>query len=103
MQGNTATHSGTACQVVDISNLRGCRKGMVEQSGKRQGRTRGIDDKFVSLDERKQRAILSHMIGYMEASKDLISSGRRARNNEVSRIFEVMEDMIDKSWNGGLV
>ena len=61
---------------------------------------REIDEWFYSLNEWSQRAILIHMIGYLKASKDLISSGRQARPNEISRIFSVMEDMINEAWKG---
>ena len=43
------------------------------------------------------------MIGYLEASKDLISSGRQARPDEISRAFSVMEDMINEAWKGGMI
>ena len=64
---------------------------------------REIDEWFYSLNEWSQRTILSHMIGYLEASKDLISSGRQARPDEISRTFSVMEDMINEAWKGGMI
>lgn len=93
----TAPQSGACCRIIAIGS-RGSRR-----HGKLQTRTRGIDERFYSLDERSQRAILIHMIGYMEASKDLISSGRQAQPNEISRIFSVMEDMINEAWKGGMI
>lgn len=92
-----AVQSGTCCRIIDIRN-RGSR-----EHGKLQARARGIDERFCSLDERSQRTILIHMIGYLEASKDLISSGRQARPNEISRTFSVMEDMINEAWKGGMI
>lgn len=71
--------------------------------GKLQARARGIDERFYSLDERSQRIILSHMIGYLKASKNLISSRRQARPDEISRTFNVMEDMINEAWKGGMI
>jgi hypothetical protein len=61
---------------------------------------REIDEWFYSLNEWSQRTILSHMIGYLEASKDLISSGRQVRPDEILRAFSVMEDMINEAWKG---
>lgn len=87
----TATHHAPCCQIIDIGS-RGSR-----EHGKLKAKARGIDERFYSLDERSQRAILIHMIGYLKASKDLISSGRQARPNEISRIFSVMEDMINEA------
>ena len=46
---------------------------------------REIDEWFYSLNEWSQRTILSHMIGYLEASKDLISSGRQVWPDEILR------------------
>ncbi len=93
----TATHHAPCCQIIDIRS-RGSR-----EHGKLQAKARGIDERFYSLDERSQRAILIQMIGYLEASKDLISSGRQARPNEISRTFSVMEDMINEAWKGGMI
>ena len=93
----TATHHATCCQIIDIGS-RGSR-----EHGKLQAKARGIDERFYSLDERSQRAILIHMIGYLEASRDLISSGRQARPDEISRTFSVMEDMINEAWKGGMI
>jgi len=73
------------------------------EHGKLQARARGIDKRFYFLDERSQRALLSHMIGYLEATKDLLSSGKQVRPNEVSRTFGVMEDMINEAWSGGMI
>ena len=61
---------------------------------------REIDEWFYSLNEWSQRTILSHMIGYLEASKDLISSGKQVRPDEILRAFSVMEDMINEAWKG---
>ena len=93
----TAPQSGTCCRIIDIGS-RGSR-----EHGKRQARARGIDERFYSLDERSQRTILIHMIGYLEASRDLISSGRQARPDEISRTFSVMEDMVNEAWKGELM
>jgi hypothetical protein len=93
----TATHHAPCCQIIDIGS-RGSRG-----HGKLQAKARGIDERFYSLDERSQRAILIHMIGYLEASKDLISSGRQARPDEISRTFSAMEDMINEAWKGGMI
>lgn len=73
------------------------------RSKKQQKRIQTADDKFAALDEINQRGILSYTIGYIEAAKDMISSGKQAHTNEVSRIFEVMEEMINESWNGGMI
>ena len=96
----TATHHAPCCQIIDIGS-RGSRGS--REHGKLQAKARGTDERFYSLDERSQRAILIHMIGYLEASKDLISSGRQARPDEISRTFSVMEDMINEAWKGGMV
>lgn len=93
----TVLQSGTCCQIIDIGSRSS------REHGKLQARARGIDERFYSLDERSQRAILSQMIGYLEASQSLISSGRQARRNEVSRTFGVMEDMINKAWKEGMI
>lgn len=93
----TAPQSGACCRIIAIGS-RGSRR-----HGKLQTRTRGIDERFYSLDERSQRAILIHMIGYMEAARDMISSGKKVRTNEVSRLFEVIEESINESWNGGMI
>lgn len=58
---------------------------------------REIDEWFYSLNEWSQRTILSHMIGYLEASKDLISSGRQVQPDGISRAFSIMEDMINEA------
>ncbi len=52
----TATHHASCCQIIDIGS-RGSR-----EHGKLQAKAREID-------ERSQRAILIHMIGYLEASR----------------------------------
>ncbi len=84
MQGEeTAKRPGACCQIIDIGS---------REHGKLQAKARGID-------ERSQRTILIHMIGYLEASKDLISSGRQARPDEISRTFSVMEDMINEEMS----
>lgn len=93
----TVSQSGTCCRIIDIRS-RGNR-----EHGKQRARARGIDERFYSLDERSQRVILSHMIGYMEAAKDLISAGRHARVDEISSAFGVMEDMVNEAWKGGMI
>lgn len=90
----TAMRHAPCCQIIDIGS---------REHGKLQTRARGIDGRFYSLDERSQRAILIHMIGYLEAAKDMISSGRQARPDEISRTFSVMENMINEAWNGGMI
>ena len=69
---------------------------------RRQKRIQKADSRFASLDAMSQRNILSHMIGYMEASRNLIASGRRVHANEVSDVLGYMEEMINESWNGGV-
>lgn len=86
----TVSQSGTCCRIIDIRS-RGFR-----EHGKQ--RARGIDERFYSLDERSQRTILTHMIGYLEATNDLISAGRKVRTNEITRTFGVIEDMVNKAW-----
>lgn len=86
--------------IVDISGFRGSGQ---ERMKKQQRRIHTADERFAALDEKSQRYILCHIIGYIEASNNLISSGKRARSNEISSIFEVMENMINKSWNGGMI
>lgn len=93
----TATHHAPCCQIIDIRS-RGSR-----EHGKLQAKARGIDERFYSLDERSQRTIMSYMIGYLEAAKNLISSGRQARPDEISRAFSVMEDVINEVWKGGRI
>lgn len=90
----TVTHPVSCCQIIDIGS---------REHGKLRTKARGIDERFYSLDERRQRTILIHMIGYLEAAKDLISSGRQARPDEISRTFSVMEDMINEAWKGGMI
>lgn len=93
----TATHHAPCCQIIDIGS-RGSR-----EHGKLQAKARGIDERFYSLDERSQRTIMSYMIGYLEAAKDLISSGRQAWPDEISRAFSVMEDVVNEAWKGGMI
>lgn len=100
MQSEAVKKVAAECRVVEIGDFNGRKQGKSERQRRR---VQEADNKFASLDERSQMGILLHMIGYMEASKDLILSGRRARTNEVSSTFEVMEDMINKCWNGGTV
>lgn len=95
-----AAKKAAECRIVDIGDFSGRKQGKSERQLRR---AQEADDKFASLGERKQRAVLSHMIGYMEAAKDLISSGRQARPNEVSSMFGAMENMINESWDGGTV
>lgn len=94
----TVPQAAACCQVIDFGSSR-----RQERLEKRRRRTQAADYKFASLDGRSQRVILSHMIGYMESAKDLISAGRQANANEVSRIFDVMESLIDELWEGGTV
>jgi len=48
MQGNTITHTDTACQVVDISGFKGCRKEMVEDwLRKKMSETYGDDSECI--------------------------------------------------------
>lgn len=89
--------SAASYNIISINNY-GSRR-----SKKQQKRIQTADDKFAALDEIKQRGILSYTIGYIEAAKDIISSGKQAHTNEVSRIFEAMEEMINESWNGGMI
>lgn len=93
----TVSQSGTGCRIIDIRS-RGSR-----EHGKQRARARGIDERFYSLDERSQRTILIHMIGYLEATNDLILAGRKVRTNEITRTFGVMEDMVDKAWKGEVI
>lgn len=95
----TVSHTAVPGKIVDIGSLGG-RKAA---AGKQQRKIQRMDAKFASLDERLQRVILSYMIGYLEAAKDLISSGRQADPDVVSSVFGVMEDVINKSWNGGML
>lgn len=94
----TAISNNTAAKVVSMDGYGSRRKKQIEKNRRRIQTT---DNKFTSLDERSQRYILCHAIGYIEASNDLIASGKRARSNEISSIFEVIEESINKSWNGG--
>ena len=100
MQSEAVREAAAGCQITAIDSFGSRRNRQIE---KRQMRIRTVDDKFAALDERSQRTILSYVIGYLEASKDLISSGKPARKNEMSRIFETMEELINKSWNGGMI
>lgn len=96
----TAVSNSAAAKVVSMDGYGSRRK---KQAEKQRQRFQTADDKFASLDEKSQRGILSYAIGYIEAARDLISSGGQARTNEVSRIFEVMEETINESWNGGVI
>lgn len=96
----TVSCAAAPAKVVDISDF-GIR--MQAQIDKRQKRLWTVDDKFAALNEDRQIYVLCHMIGYIEASNDLIASGKRARSNEISKIFEVMENIINESWNGGMI
>lgn len=95
--GEMVQRSDTCCQIIDIRS-RGSR-----EYGKLQARVSGIDEKFYSLDEMRQRVVLSHMIGYLEASKDMISAGRQARPDEISGAFGAMEDIVNEAWRGGMI
>lgn len=100
MQNEAVRQAAAGCQITAIDSF-GSRRD--RQIGERQRRARTADDKFAALDERSQRVILSYVIGYLEASKDMISSGKPARKNEMSSIFEIMEELINKCWNGGMI
>ncbi|MEH2960093.1 hypothetical protein [Candidatus Merdisoma sp. JLR.KK006] len=100
MQSTEAVSNANCCQIVSIAEF-GSRRS--RQAEKQHRRIQTADDKFASLDEMSQRSILAYAIGYMESARNLISSGRPARANEVSRIFEVMEESINEAWNGGMV
>lgn len=82
-------------KIVDISDFRSWERGC---KGKRRRRLRTTDDKFASLNVEEQIAILSHVIGYINASKDLISYGKQVRTNEISKIFEAVENMVIKEF-----
>ena len=96
----TVVSNSTATKVVSMDDY-GSRK--KKQAEKQRRRFQTADDKFASLDEMRQRGVLSYAIGYIEAARDMISSGRQAHANEVSRLFEVIEESINESWNGGMV
>ena len=100
MQSEAVREAAAGCQITAIDSFGSRRNREIE---KRQRRIRTADDKFAALDEKSQRTILSYVIGYLEASKDMISSGKPARKDEISRIFETMEELINKSWNGGMI
>ncbi len=87
--------AGDVISITDFSTRKqACRE-------RRQERMRTADSRFASLDELSQRNILVHAIGYMEAARDMIASGRRVRPDEVSRMIGYMEEMINESWEGG--
>ncbi|MDE7274225.1 MAG: hypothetical protein K2N95_14405 [Lachnospiraceae bacterium] len=96
----TVVSNSTATKVVSMDDY-GSRK--KKQAEKQRRRFQTADDKFASLDEMRQRGVLSYAIGYIEAARDMISSRRQAHANEVSRLFEVIEESINESWNGGMV
>lgn len=96
----TVVSDSTAAKVVSMDDY-GSRK--KKQAEKQRRRLQTADDKFASLDEMRQRGVLSYAIGYIEAARDMISSGRQARTNEVSLLFEVIEESINESWNGGMI
>ena len=96
----TAVANGTAAKVVSMDDYGSRRK---KQAEKQRRRFQTVDEKFVSLDEMSQRSILSYAIGYIKAANDLISSGKQARTNEVSKLFEIIAESINESWNGGMV
>lgn len=74
-----------------------------KQAEKQRRRIQTADDKFASLDEMRQRGVLSYAIGYMESARAVISSGKQARTNEVLRLFEAIEESINESWSGGMI
>ncbi len=90
----TGTPDSAAANIVSMDGYGSRRKKQIERQ---RGRIRTADDRFASLDTKSQSEILLHMIGYMEASKDLILAGRRVRPNEISIIFEVMENTINEA------
>ncbi len=96
--GETAASVGTAAGVICFHDL-----GSRTEQGKRHRRIRSADDKFSALGGKEQIGVLCHAIGYLEASKDLIASGKQARTDEVSRIFGMLEELINESWNGGMI
>ncbi len=96
----TAVSNGTAAKVVSMGDYGSRRK---KQAEKQRQRFQTADEKFASLDGMSQRGVLSYAIGYMEAARDKISSGRQVRANEVSRLFEIIEKSINESWNGGMI
>lgn len=96
----TAVSNSTAAKVVSMDDYGSRRK---KQAEKQRRRFQTADDKFASLDEMSQRGVLSYAIGYIEAARDMISSGKKVRTNEVSRLFEVIEESINESWNGGMI
>ena len=96
----TVVSNSTAAKVVSMNDYGSRRK---KQAEKQRRRFRTADDKFASLDEMRQRGVLSYVIGYIEAARDMISSGRQARTNEVSLLFGVIEESINESWNGGMI
>lgn len=91
--------NNAAAKVVSMDDFSRRKK----QAQKQRRRFQTTDDKFASLDEMRQRSILSYAIGYIKAANDLISSGKQARTNEVSRLFEIIEESINESWNGGMI
>lgn len=89
----TALSNNAAAKIIRMDDYGSRRKNQIE---KQRGRIRTADDKFASLDETSQTGILSFAIGYIEAAKDMISSGKRARTNEVSRLFDAIEESINE-------
>ena len=89
----TVVSNSTAAKVVSMDDYGSRRKKQIE---KQRRRFQTADDKFASLDEMRQRGVLSYAIGYIEAARDMISSGRQARTNEVSLLFEVIEESINE-------
>ncbi|MDE6054182.1 MAG: hypothetical protein K2G55_10555 [Lachnospiraceae bacterium] len=90
----TVVSNSTAAKVVSMNDYGSRRK---KQAEKQRRRFQTADDKFASLDEMRQRGVLSYVIGYIEAARDMISSGRQARTNEVSLLFGVIEESINES------
>ncbi len=90
-------HPVPCCRITDFGTRGSRRRGNVQR------RAGGIDQRLSTLDQRSQRAVLIHMTGYLKAARDLISSGRKARPNEISMIFSAMEDMVNEAWKGGMI
>lgn len=99
MYGKEATmYSVESAEIADIRDFRSREQ---ERTGRKRRRLRTVDDRFAALDEKDQRSVVFHVIGYMEALNDNILSGKKMRIDEVSRIFENMEKVINNKWGKG--
>jgi hypothetical protein len=96
----TAREATAYAKVVNISDYKGRKE---EKARVKQKKIQSADKKFAALGETGQRKVLCYMIGYMEASKDLLTSGKPGRGNEVSTIFQEMEELINESWKENLL